>query len=76
MLVQLAFVLSNLGIVACHRDLCDVAPRAETVSAETTAIKLVSPHELAGLRDATPNVAIIDANPRNIFDEGHVPGAR
>ena len=38
-------------------------------------IKIISPQELTALREATPKVVVLDANPREVYDEGHVPGA-
>ena len=79
------FVLA-LALAACSREAS--APTASTSPANpapaTTAraavasgdVKIVAPAELAKLRASTPNLAIIDANPRAVYDKGHVPGAK
>ena len=36
---------------------------------------LVSVDEVAGML-GQPNVAIVDANPQDVYQQGHVPGAR
>ncbi len=71
MLIQLILVLTTISLAACDRDLCSVAPATETKS-----VKLVSPNELHALIQSDRRPTIIDANPREIFNEAHVPGAR
>jgi len=71
MLIQLFLVLTTISLAACDRDLCSVAPPSEVKS-----MQLVTPHELQALMRTDRTLAIIDANPKEVFDEGHVPGAR
>lgn len=71
MLIELVLVLSTVSLVACDRDLCSVS-----ASTESAAIKIVTPQELGTLVASDRKPTIIDANPKEIFDDGHVPGAR
>jgi hypothetical protein len=71
MLIQLFLVRTTISLAACDRDLCSVAP-----ATETKAVRLVTPNELHVLVQNDRKPTIIDANPKEIFDEGHVPGSR
>lgn len=71
------FVLVPLSIAlpACDRvDPCGLAER--TAPAAAPKITIVTPHELDALRTANAQTVVIDVNPTEIYDEGHVPGAR
>ncbi|MEJ7601573.1 MAG: rhodanese-like domain-containing protein [Kofleriaceae bacterium] len=70
MLIQLVLVLSTISLVACEHDPCAVS------SEERATVKELTPREVADMLAANRAMTIIDANPREIFDEGHLPGAR
>jgi rhodanese-related sulfurtransferase len=82
-------LLLALALAACSREAsapaANTAPTAAPVEPKATAdvktdvkidVKIVAPAELAKLRESTPNLAIIDANPKAVYDKGHVPGAK
>lgn len=71
MLIQLMFVLSTIALAGCDSELCSV-PSAT----DKTSIKIVTPAEVAAMTGTQRKPLIVDANPREVFDEGHVPGAR
>ena len=61
------WVFLGVGVVAATA--CATKQRA------AEPFTMVSVDEVAGML-GSPNVAIVDANPRDVYQEGHVPGAR
>lgn len=73
----LALVLTLLApLAACKRGEPADASAASTAPPTDTAIVLTSPHEVAALRERGRDHVVIDVNPRELYDDGHVPGAR
>jgi rhodanese-related sulfurtransferase len=70
MLVQLTLVVSMLSLAACHSGSC-CAPSA----AAHKSVAELTPHEVSALAKSA-SITIVDANPKAVFDEGHVPGAK
>jgi rhodanese-related sulfurtransferase len=76
--------LATAALAGCTRDASHAPTPAPTASAQaapaaapaSTDVKIVAPAELAKLRETTPNLAIFDANPKTVYDKGHVPGAK
>ncbi len=64
-LAGLLFAAATLGSAAA----CGTNPRA------ADPFTIVGVDDVAGLL-GSPAVAIVDANPRDVYQEGHVPGAR
>ena len=65
----------SIALPACDRvDPCSVGEPADPAVAERIAI--VTPQEVDALRKANAQAVVIDVNPKEIYDEGHVPGAR
>lgn len=74
----LAVALTAPLFAACGGECCDSssANASSSTSKSDSAVKIVTPVELSKLRETTPGMVILDANPKKIFDAGHVPGAR
>ncbi len=58
-----------------------LAAAATLASAAACATNRRDPFTIVGVDDVagllgSPTVAIVDANPRDVYQEGHVPGAR
>lgn len=45
-------------------------------SPAASSITIVSPQDVATLQASGRSAVVLDVNPREIYDEGHVPGAR
>ena len=75
-------ILTATGLVAgCGHDSipgCDHDPAATSIGGATAAaaIEEIAPAAVAALIAEHPEVVIVDVNPREIYDDGHVPGAR
>lgn len=60
-------------LTACDKDICAVPDKSVALA---TDVAELTPAAVADLITRDPSAVIVDVNPRGIYDDGHVPGAR
>ncbi len=72
---SLATLIAVGALAGCGRD-ARPGSAADRNATPPASIEEVAPASVAALIAAHSDVVIVDVNPREIYDDGHIPGAR